>query len=61
MYKESMNSEFETVRKEYLKSMKKNMKKRLGKTGAELFCDLSKVLEPITVNEVTMKETCEAV
>lgn len=60
-YKFSMDSEFQSVREEYLKSMKKNIKSRLGKTGADILNDFGKLLEPTKMNEVSTEETLEAV
>lgn len=50
-YQASMESEVERLRTEYLSKMKKNIKERFRKNDTDVYDDLGKVLEPMTVHD----------
>jgi hypothetical protein len=56
-----MEKEFESLKSEYLKKMKKNIKERFKKKDMDIFDDLSKVLEPEFVVSVDKSDTEGAV
>lgn len=57
----TMDSEFDNLRKHYIKSLKKNIKQRFRQDDSNIFTDLSKVLEPSTVCSTTDNESDEAI
>lgn len=52
-----MDEEFQTIRNDYVKSLTKNIKKRLQKRDGDLLNDFSLVLEPLSVNSADITKT----
>ena len=52
-----MDEEFQTNRNDYVKSLTKNIKKRLQKRDGDLLNDFSLVLEPLSVNSADITKT----
>ena len=48
-FSSTMDNEFDSLRKTYIKSLKKNIKRRLRHNDSNILSDLGKVLEPSTV------------
>ena len=61
LYSDRMCDEFETIRKEYVKNIRKNMKDRLRKRDGEILDDFSKTFEPVVVNVSSQEECNQAV
>jgi hypothetical protein len=56
-FKSTMDEEFQTIRNDYVKSLTKNIKKRLQKRDGDLLNDFSLVLEPLSVNSADITKT----
>ena len=59
-YSKETDSEFQSVRKEYLLNLTKNIKKRIPKYDSKVMSSLSQLLEPCVVNVTPTSETDEA-
>ena len=60
-FSSTMDKEFDSLRKTYIKSLKKNIKQRLRHNDSNILSDLGKVLEPSTVCSTADKDSDEAV
>ena len=56
-----MDKEFDSLRKSYIKCLKKNIKQRFRHNDSNILSDLSKVLEPSTVCSTADKDSDAAV
>lgn len=61
LYNVNMDSEFESVRKDYINRLKKNFANRFRKEDSAVFEDFSKLFEPSLVNSFTEEICVEAV
>ncbi|XP_052233429.1 zinc finger protein 862-like [Dreissena polymorpha] len=59
-YHDNMGSEFATVRKDYIKRMKKNISDRFRKTDSDHYNDFCTLFEPQQINISTQEECNEA-
>ena len=59
-YSKEIDSEFQSVRKEYLLNLTKNIKKRIPNYYSKVMSSLSQLLEPCVVNVTPTSETDEA-
>ena len=60
-YKQTMIKEFENIKIKYIEKLSKNIKSRLHKNDEDVLSNLSKVLEPQTVCDITREERAAAV
>ena len=60
-YKVTMDEEFSRIRQSYVDKLKKNVRNRLRKEDGDVFADLSRVLEPETVNDTAKDERLQSV
>ena len=60
-YHDRMETEFESIRKDYIKRLKKNINNRFPKADSAILDDFSHVFEPIVVNSSTEDECNKAI
>ena len=60
-FSSTMDKEFDSLRKSYIKCLKKNIKQRLRHNDSNILTDLGNVLEPSTVCSTADKDSDEAV